>query len=88
MLGVLVGICVPLIGVAAAVGLILFFVGAIITHLRSRDYYSLGVPIGLLLLAIAALTLELYARGAGRICSGGAVAGIINAFDPTRYAQV
>lgn len=33
-LGLLVGICVPVIGVAAALGLILFFVGAIITHLR------------------------------------------------------
>jgi len=62
-LGLLVGIRVPLIGVAAAVGLILLFVGAIITHLRSRDYYSLGTPIGFLLLAIAALTPELYARG-------------------------
>jgi hypothetical protein len=62
-LGVLVGIRVPLIGVAAAVGLILFFVGAIITHLRSRDCYSLGTPIGFLLLAIAAVTLELCARG-------------------------
>lgn len=62
-LGVLVGIRVPLIGVAAAVGLILFFVGAIVTHLRSHDYYSLGTPIGFLLLAIAALMLELYVRG-------------------------
>ena len=35
-LGLLVGIGVPLIGTAAAVGLILFFVGAIITHLRAR----------------------------------------------------
>jgi hypothetical protein len=61
-LGVFVGIRVPLIGVVAAVGLILFFVGAIITHLRAR-YYSLGVPIGFLLLAIAAFALELYARG-------------------------
>jgi hypothetical protein len=37
-LGLLVGIGVPLIGTAAAVGLVLFFVGAIITHLRARDY--------------------------------------------------
>src|SRR5438034_4905027 len=37
-LGLLVGIGVPLIGMAAAVGLILFFVAAIITHLRARDY--------------------------------------------------
>jgi acid phosphatase family membrane protein YuiD len=40
-LGLLVGIDVPVIGIAAGVGLIVFFVGAIITHLRGRDY-SLG----------------------------------------------
>ena len=57
-LGLLVGIGVPLIGTAAAVGLILFFVGAIITHLRGRDY-SLGPAIVFLLLAVAALALRL-----------------------------
>jgi hypothetical protein len=57
-LGLLVGIAVPLIGTAAAVGLILFFVGAIITHLRGRDY-SLGPAIVFLLLAVAALALRL-----------------------------
>jgi DoxX-like family len=62
-LGVLVGFRMPLIGGVAAVGLVLFFVGAIITHLRSRDYNSLAMPIGFLLLAIATLTLEVYARG-------------------------
>jgi hypothetical protein len=60
-LGLLVGIGVPLIGTAAAVGLILFFVAAIITHLRARDY-SLGLAVVFLLLAAAALTLGLYAR--------------------------
>jgi hypothetical protein len=57
-LGLLVGIVVPLIGTAAAVGLILFFVGAIIAHLRGRDY-SLGPAILFLLLAVAALVLRL-----------------------------
>ncbi len=57
-LGLLVGIAVPLMGTAAAVGLILFFVGAIITHLRGRDY-SLGPAIVFLLLALAALALRL-----------------------------
>jgi acid phosphatase family membrane protein YuiD len=33
-LGLLVGIDVPVIGIAAAVGLIVFFAGAIIIHLR------------------------------------------------------
>jgi hypothetical protein len=37
-LGLLAGIRVPLIGIAAAIGLVLFFIAAIITHLRGRDY--------------------------------------------------
>jgi DoxX-like family len=57
-LGLLVGIGVPLIGTAAAIGLVLFFVGAIVTHLRARDY-SFGLAIVFLLLAVAALTLRL-----------------------------
>jgi len=56
-LGLLVGIGVPVIGIAAAVGLILFFIGAIITHLLGRDY-SLGPAIVFLLLAAAALALR------------------------------
>ena len=59
-LGLLVGIGVPLIGTAAAIGLILFFVGAIITHLRAQDY-SFGLAIVFLLLAVAALVLRLLA---------------------------
>ena len=51
-LGLLVGIVVPLIGTAAAVGLVLFFVGAIITHLRAGDY-SFGLAVVFLLLAVA-----------------------------------
>src|SRR6267142_7240864 len=57
-LGLLVGIGVPLIGTAAAAGLILFFIGAIITHLRARDY-SFGLAVVFLLLAVAALALRL-----------------------------
>jgi hypothetical protein len=61
-LGLLVGIGVPLIGTAAAVGLILFFVAAIITHLRARDY-SFGLAVVFLLLALVALVLGIRARG-------------------------
>jgi hypothetical protein len=59
-IGLLVGIGVPLIGTAAAIGLILFFVGAIITHLRAHDY-SFGLAVAFLLLAVAALVLRLAA---------------------------
>jgi hypothetical protein len=59
--GLLLGLLgVPLIGPAAATGLVLFFVGAVITHLRARDYSpSLGFPLTYLLLAVAALVLGL-----------------------------
>ena len=53
-LGLLVGIGVPAVGIAAAAGLVLFFIAAIITHLRGHDY-SFGLAIVFLLLAIAAL---------------------------------
>ena len=56
-LGLLVGIGVPVIGTAAAVGLVLFFVGAIITHLHAHDY-SFGLAIVFLLLAVVTLVLK------------------------------
>jgi hypothetical protein len=47
-----------LIGTAAAIGLILYFVAAIIAHLRARDY-SIGPAAAFLLLAVVALVLGL-----------------------------
>ena len=57
-LGLLVGIGLPLIGIAAAMGLTLFFVGAIVTHLCGRDY-SFGPAVVFLLLAVGSLVLRL-----------------------------
>ena len=57
-LGLLIGIGVPAVGIAAAAGLVLFFIAAIITHLRGHDY-SFGLAIVFLLLAIAALGVRL-----------------------------
>jgi DoxX-like family len=57
-LGLLAGIFFPVIGIAAAIGLILFFVAAIVTHLRSRDF-SFGLASVFLLLAVTALVLRL-----------------------------
>lgn len=59
-LGILIGIGVPAIGVAAAIGVILFFVGAIITHVRA-GWYSFGFPAVYLALAIASLSSGLAA---------------------------
>jgi hypothetical protein len=64
--GVLVGIGVPIVGVVAAIGLIVFFLAAITTHLRARDYsVGYGGPLVFLALAVVSLVLELNVRGAG-----------------------
>lgn len=55
--GLLVGLAVPAIGVAAAVGLILYFLGAVITNVRARSYKT--TPFPLLYLAPVAVTLAL-----------------------------
>lgn len=60
-IGLLVGIGFPPLGIAAAIGLVLFFVGAIFVHLRARDY-SFGLALFFLLLALGALVLRLVAR--------------------------
>ena len=63
-LGLLIGIGVQLIGLAAAVGLTLFFTGALITHLRARDLsLGNGVPVIFLVVVLAALVLAIYGRG-------------------------
>ena len=56
-LGLLVGIAVPPLGVAASIGLVLFFTGAIITHLRAR-YWNIAAPVAFLLLAVGSLVLR------------------------------
>jgi hypothetical protein len=60
-IGLLLGLIgVPLIGPAAAIGLVLFFVCAIHTPLLARDYSpQFGLAIGFLLLNAAALALVL-----------------------------
>src|SRR5215212_692444 len=64
-LGLLLGLIgVPLIGPVAAIGLALFFVCAIHTHLLARDYSpQFGLAIGFLLLNTAALALVLASSG-------------------------
>ena len=55
-LGLLLGIAFPLIGVAAAGGLVLFFVCAVFAHLRVAWYSTLIFPAAFLCLAVGALT--------------------------------
>jgi hypothetical protein len=57
-LGLLVGLGVPLLGVVAAGGLVLFFVGAILTHIRAH-WFAFTYPAAFLLLALSSLGLRL-----------------------------
>lgn len=50
---------VPVLGVAAAAGLVAFFVGAVIAHVRARVFANIAVPAAFLALALASLTLTL-----------------------------
>ncbi|PYG99409.1 hypothetical protein CVV67_15855 [Arthrobacter stackebrandtii] len=54
--GLLLGLLgVPVIGTAAAIGLVLFFIGAVITHLRAGAFRQLPSPVIFLALAVATL---------------------------------
>ncbi|MEV6275308.1 DoxX family protein [Nocardia sp. NPDC051832] len=43
-IGLIAGLFVPAIGVAAAIALILYFAGAVITVLRARSYKTVAFP--------------------------------------------
>lgn len=54
-MGLLAGFVVaPWLGIAAGVGLTLFFVGAVSAHLRARVLYNIAFPGAYLVLALAA----------------------------------
>ena len=56
--GLIIGLWVPALGMAAAIGVVLYFVGAVIAHLRANDR-DLFSPVVAMLLAAAALVLRL-----------------------------
>ncbi|MEU7633412.1 DoxX family protein [Nocardia sp. NPDC049220] len=52
--GLVVGVtAVPWLGVAAGVGLVLFFIGAVAAHVRARVFYNIAFPGIYMLLAVA-----------------------------------
>jgi hypothetical protein len=58
-LGLLLGIGVPVIGFAASIGLVLYFIGAIVTVMRAQWYSHIPYPTPYLLLAVGSLVLRL-----------------------------
>ncbi|MEW1902051.1 DoxX family protein [Streptomyces sp. NPDC086147] len=55
--GLLVGYTVPIVGVLAAVGLVLYFAGAVATVLRARAYGHVPFPLVYMAPAVAVLIL-------------------------------
>lgn len=63
VIGLIAGIWIPWVGVAASAGLALYFLGAVIAHVRVRSAVKEAVPaVVILLVALATLALQL-ARG-------------------------
>jgi len=56
---ILIGLWLAPLGIAAAIGLVLYFVGALIGHLRVGDTKGLAMPLRPLALAIAVLVLRI-----------------------------
>ncbi|MEV0623717.1 DoxX family protein [Nonomuraea sp. NPDC050404] len=57
-LGLLAGFAVPVLGTLAAAGLVLYFVGALVVHLRAGDHH-LGYWSVFFVLSVAALIVNL-----------------------------
>ncbi|WP_327091073.1 DoxX family protein [Nonomuraea sp. NBC_01738] len=55
--GLLAGLFVPVVGVLAGIGLVLYFAGAVVTVLRAKSYATVVYPVLYLVPVIAALTL-------------------------------
>lgn len=58
-LGLVAGIWLPPLGAAGAIGLVLYFVGAVVSHLRVGDIKGLGAPAFMLVLTAGALVVRL-----------------------------
>jgi hypothetical protein len=55
--GLLVGLVVPLIGLAAGIGLVVYFTGAVVTVVRARWYSHIPYPMLYVAPVIASLAL-------------------------------
>lgn len=60
--GLLIGLLWWPMGVAAAVGLVVYFLGAVAVHVRAGEWRTIGTPILVEALAVAALLLRLGTR--------------------------
>ncbi|MFD5175092.1 DoxX family protein [Nocardia sp. NPDC058379] len=56
-IGLIIGLWIPALGITAAIALILYFLGAVITVLRARSYKTVAFPLLYLLPVAVALGL-------------------------------
>ena len=59
--GMVLGLWVPALGIAAAVGVVLYFVGAVIAHVRVSDN-EVAAPIVFIVLAVVVIVLRIATR--------------------------
>ena len=64
-LGLVLGIWSPWVGVAAAIGLVIYFVGAVASHLRVGDVKGMGPAVFMLIAAGGALALRVLTNRTG-----------------------
>jgi hypothetical protein len=64
-LGLVLGIWWPLLGMAAGIGLVVYFVGAIVSHVRVGDVKGIGPAAFMLVISVAAVVLRVLARKTG-----------------------
>ena len=57
-LGLVLGIWWPFLGMAAGIGLVVYFVGAIVSHVRVGDVKGIGPAAFMLIISVAALALR------------------------------
>jgi uncharacterized membrane protein YphA (DoxX/SURF4 family) len=60
--GLVLGIWWPILGIAAAIGLVIYFLGAVVSHVRVSDIRGIGPAAMLLTMSAAALILRVLAH--------------------------
>ena len=58
-IGIIAGLWIEPLGIAAAAGLVAYFIGAVLSHLRVRDSKGLTMPLVPLALSVAVLVLRI-----------------------------
>jgi hypothetical protein len=64
-LGLVAGIWWPPLGIAAGAGLVLYFVGAVVSHLRVGDFKGIGPAAFMLVVAAGALAMRILTNKTG-----------------------